>query len=165
MKKIIPILIAAVLVVTMAACGTKMVPPTEPTATPTQAQTTAPADTNKPDETAPPAAGKIGTQHDALLSEDVLTAELKVGQTLAIYLKENPSTGYAIKLSDVPAGLTKKMDEYVAEPVASGIVGSGGIHIYSFTADKAGTYKLRAGIYPPGKTTPSTTYDFTITVK
>ncbi len=167
MKKIIIVMAVLLLALAMTACGgQKLVPPTEPT--PTQATAT-PEQTVQPtvpeDQPTQAPSGKLGTQHDALLTEDVLTAELNVGQTLAIYLNENPSTGYSIKQSDVPAGLTKKMDQYVAEPVESGIVRSGGIHIYSFTADKAGTYHLSAGVYPPGKSEPEKTYDFTITVK
>ena len=154
MKKSVMLLLATLMLLTLTACGidkntedgnTILLPASEETAI------------QQPN-------GKLGIPHDVLLTEEVLSTQATIGQTIAIYLQENPSTGYAYTLSAVPEGLTLTQDEYAVEPVESGVVGSGGIHIYTFTADAAGTYTLTANLMPPGADTPETTYTFTITV-
>lgn len=68
---------------------------------------------------------------------------VKSGETFTVKLDENPTTGYSWNMT-VGDGLKIVNDRYVANN--TGLVGSGGYHIWTIQATKAGTYKV-AGVY------------------
>ncbi len=68
---------------------------------------------------------------------------VKSGETFTVKLDENPTTGYSWNMT-VGDGLRIVNDRYVASQ--TGLVGSGGYHIWTIQATKAGTYKV-AGVY------------------
>lgn len=67
------------------------------------------------------------------------------GDTFTIKLNENPSTGYSWNLT-LGDGLQLVSDQYIAKQVPSGIVGSGGYHIWTVKAATPGTYVI-SGTY------------------
>jgi len=54
---------------------------------------------------------------------------MALNDTINIYLKENPTTGYMWNAT-VSAGLRVENDTYVADPVKPGVAGSGGMHYW-----------------------------------
>lgn len=68
---------------------------------------------------------------------------VKSGETFTVKLDENPTTGYSWNMT-VGDGLKIINDRYVANK--TGLVGSGGYHIWTIQATKPGTYKV-AGVY------------------
>jgi len=72
------------------------------------------------------------------------TFEMNRGDTLAVVLKANPTTGYEWSVVDVDAVVLKEIDvAYERDPVSSGIVGSGGKFSARFVAKEAGRTDLR----------------------
>jgi inhibitor of cysteine peptidase len=68
---------------------------------------------------------------------------LNLGDTITIYLKENPTTGYQWNATVTP-GLTIENDTYVADPKGPGIVGSGGMHYWLIRGTEAGEQAFNA---------------------
>ena len=93
------------------------------------------------------------------------TVDVQKGCEIRVELTENPTTGYTWELS--APGLTLVSDEYYPDKVAEGVVGSGGIHQWIFTADNTGTYTLD-GIYKRSweeTSTDDSTWKATVVVK
>ena len=63
------------------------------------------------------------------------------GEPVKIVTAGNPTTGYVWTMKDTP-GLTVLREEYVADD--SGLLGAGGNYEWYVTAEKAGTYTVRA---------------------
>jgi len=84
---------------------------------------------------------------------------LRAGQTLALKLESNASTGYSWALeSPPPAGLAQVGESaYSADAYAEGIVGSGGTEIWRFKAVAAGDYALQMVYRRPWIKTPEPT--------
>lgn len=90
-------------------------------------------------------AGCTGTCIYMLYDEDNgKTIEVERGCEIRVQLTENPTTGYSWQLN--APGLTYVSDEYHPDKVAEGVVGSGGMHEWIYTADTSGTYTID-GIY------------------
>ena len=111
-------------------------------------------------------AGCTGTCIYMLYDEDNgKTIEVEKGCEIRVELKENPTTGYAWQLT--ANGLTYVSDEYYPDKVAEGIVGSGGVHLWVYTADSSGTYTID-GIYKRSweeTSTDDTRWTATVVVK
>ena len=71
--------------------------------------------------------------------------ELKIGEITGVTLKENPTTGYGWNITVSP-GLVIETDEYVADPHAPGIAGSGGVHHWVVRATETGNQTFE-GVY------------------
>lgn len=68
---------------------------------------------------------------------------MSLNDTINIYLKENPTTGYLWNAS-VTEGLMIENDTYVADPVKPGIVGSGGMHYWLVKGIQKGNQTFNA---------------------
>ena len=75
------------------------------------------------------------------------TFTVGVGDTITVVIPGNPTTGYEWKsdLSEEAAALLELAGEpvYEADPVAEGIVGSGGKYTFTFTGAAAGEAELK----------------------
>jgi len=58
-----------------------------------------------------------------------LQESMSLNDTINIYLKENPTTGFQWNAT-VTSGLRIENDTYVADPVSPGVAGSGGMHYW-----------------------------------
>ncbi len=86
---------------------------------------------------------------------------VKSGETFTVKLDENPTTGYSWNLT-AGDGLRILNDRYVAHN--TGLVGSGGYHIWTIQATKAGTYQV-AGVYKrPWEPLTGTEQKYSLTV-
>jgi inhibitor of cysteine peptidase len=90
------------------------------------------------------------------------TMTVKSGETFTVKLDENPTTGYSWNLT-VGDGLKVVDSKYV--PNATGLIGSGGYHIWTIKASKAGTYMV-SGIYKrPWEATTGREQTYSLMVK
>ena len=88
-----------------------------------------------------------------------------VGRTVAVVLRENPSTGYSWTMNLGP-GLKMVTDELVApSPSPSPLVGARGQRIWVISIEKAGTTTV-TGIYArPSDSASKSAADFSLTIK
>ena len=80
--------------------------------------------------TAPAAAEAVTTYTEA---DDNKTVTMAKGNTIAVMLSENPSTGYSWNTT-ATSGLTVNDTGYVQNPAPEGMVGVGGNHTWQITA-------------------------------
>lgn len=74
---------------------------------------------------------------------DGTETELRLEKKLEIRLDSNPTTGYYWRLQEpVPGGLRLLDESYAADPAPEGITGSGGVQVFLFQGDRAGSYDL-----------------------
>jgi len=96
------------------------------------------------------------------------TFEMNRGDTLAVVLKANATTGYQWSAEDVNAVVLEEIDtEYEPDPVSSGIVGSGGKFSARFLAVEAGQTNLKliySRSFEKGKP-PAKSFDLVVRVK
>ena len=111
-------------------------------------------------------AGCTGTCIQMLYNDDNgKTVEVQKGCEIRVELSENPTTGYTWQLS--APGLTPVSDDYYPDKVAEGMVGSGGVHVWTYTADKTGIFTIE-GIYKRSweeTSTDDTVWEATVVVK
>jgi len=72
----------------------------------------------------------------------------RAGDTLRLVLDENPTTGYSWAL-ELSRGLTLKSDQYKPDTVPSGVVGSGGRHVWIIEVTGSGDQTIRAAYVRP----------------
>ncbi|MFZ5818396.1 MAG: protease inhibitor I42 family protein [Chloroflexota bacterium] len=74
-------------------------------------------------------------------------ATLEQGQTLAISLESNPTTGYSWQALEIDAALLRQSGEaeYKQSPGSEGLVGAGGVETLRFEALAAGQTRLTLG--------------------
>ncbi|HTY90276.1 MAG TPA: protease inhibitor I42 family protein [Methanocella sp.] len=95
-------------------------------------------------------------------SDSGKTIYVNSGDAFTVKLDENPSTGYSWNLT-VGDGLKVINDDYVS--ASTGLIGSGGYHIWTIQATKAGTYKVQ-GIYKrPWEPLTGSEKKYSLTVK
>ena len=88
---------------------------------------------------------------------------VNTGDTFTIKLNENPTTGYSWNLT-LGDGLQLVSDQYTANEVPSGIVGSGGYHEWVVKAVTPGSYVV-TGIYKrPWEPMSDSEQTYTLTV-
>jgi inhibitor of cysteine peptidase len=79
-----------------------------------------------------------------------------LGETFAVRLQENPTTGYSWNLS-LPAGLTLSRDEFIPSQTAVQLVGAGGTRSFTLVAENRGdgniTTEYRRPWVPAGTVT------------
>ncbi|HWQ67757.1 MAG TPA: protease inhibitor I42 family protein [Methanospirillum sp.] len=68
---------------------------------------------------------------------------MPLNETISIYLKENPSTGF-IWNATVTSGLHIENDTYIADPVNQGMAGSGGVHFWQIKGVAKGDHTFDA---------------------
>jgi predicted secreted protein len=96
------------------------------------------------------------------------TIETGPGKTFQIIIDSNPTTGYHW---EIIGELDKNVVEFVSKNYQStgqpGLVGGGGVDIWTFKAVAAGETKITLGDYPPSNsaTAPAQTETFTVKVK
>ena len=96
------------------------------------------------------------------------TIETNPGKTFQITIDSNPTTGYHW---EIVGELDKNVLEFISKDYQStsppGIVGGGGVDIWTFKAVAAGQAKITLGLYPPSNTTgdPAQTETFSVSVK
>lgn len=69
------------------------------------------------------------------------TVSQKLNNEFGIRLAENPTTGYSWNLT-IPDGLSLIGDEYIPSQPSGGMVGSGGIHAFSFRSTEVGEHAI-----------------------
>jgi inhibitor of cysteine peptidase len=103
------------------------------------------------------------------LTENFNTISVKNGETFAIELPSNASTGYSwdLHLQSGQASLVKQNFVSSAPPGRKGRVGAGGTSVYVYKADAAGTIEIDAEYKRAWETgTPAAkTCQFHVTVK
>jgi len=91
---------------------------------------------------------------------------LVTGDVVIISLPENPTTGFSWNMTLSP-GIALLNSTYIRTPVAEGIAGSGGTHVWTLSMQQAGTQTI-AGVYKqPWMPTSDNdiTYNLTFSVK
>jgi inhibitor of cysteine peptidase len=91
------------------------------------------------------------------------TIAMKVGQSLAIRLPANPTTGYSWTLADKPELLPLRKSEYVAGAGKDGAMGAGGTQVFGFAAADSGTATIKLNYRRPWENDPPAR-SFTVTV-
>ncbi len=89
-----------------------------------------------------------GSQEVSLGAEDNGgQVTLKQGQTLAISLESNPTTGYSWQVLEMDAAVLQQSGEteYKQSPGSEGLVGAGGVETLRFEALAAGQTTLTLG--------------------
>lgn len=95
--------------------------------------------------------------------------EVRAGKEFTIILESNPTTGYHWEI--VPGTLDENRVQFVSRDYQStsdpGLVGGGGLDIWTFKAAKPGEAKIMLGNYPPSNTPtdPQQTKTFNVSVK
>ena len=153
MLTVIPIVAVALAACT--ASGGAETPATEPPAT------------DRPSAAATDAAGPI--RLDA--SANGTTVAVAPGTAIVIALDANPTTGYSWIVTSVPDPASVALDSppegaYVATPVGSAVVGSGGVQTWDLRATGAGTTSIQLDYARPWEsgTPPVETFAVTFVV-
>ncbi len=110
--------------------------------------------------------GNDGGEPVSFFSASNGAADVKLGQPFAVQLPENPSTGYAWKVSGTAVGsVVEPVQEYL-EPGTdeSGEVGVPTQQVWVYRGTAAGTGTLVFQQFPPGNDTPSKAYTMKVTV-
>jgi inhibitor of cysteine peptidase len=95
------------------------------------------------------------------------TVCLTVGQTVAVALPSNPSTGYLWQVkADTLGGLKQLGDRIYLADSGNSTVGSGGTDLFRFQAASAGTFKVELDYLKPWETStpPAKTWTATFVV-
>ncbi len=95
------------------------------------------------------------------------TFEMTCGDTLAVVLESNPTTGYRWSVDTVDKAVLEEIGaEYKADEVPADIVGSGGKSILRFRAIKTGRTSLILTYRRPFEknSTPARTFELTVIV-
>lgn len=94
--------------------------------------------------------------------------EVSAGQTFTLVLESNPTTGYhwALVGQQQDDILSLISNEYISTS-DPGLVGGGGLEVWTFKAVQQGHARVILGYFPPSNTPtdPSKTVEFTIIVK
>ena len=97
------------------------------------------------------------------------TIAARAGEEFTIVIESNPTTGYHWEI--VQDSLDENIVQFVSNAYQStsdpGLVGGGGVDIWTFKAVKPGEARIVLGYYPPSNTPtdPERTETFTVTIK
>eukprot|EP00282_Hemiselmis_andersenii_P001377 CAMPEP_0114144868 /NCGR_PEP_ID=MMETSP0043_2-20121206/19756_1 /TAXON_ID=464988 /ORGANISM="Hemiselmis andersenii, Strain CCMP644" /LENGTH=116 /DNA_ID=CAMNT_0001239275 /DNA_START=403 /DNA_END=753 /DNA_ORIENTATION=- len=93
--------------------------------------------------------------------------EVKVqkGGTVKLILDSNPTTGFKWVLNGVEGAAVKKESSIYTAPAATGMVGSGGVDVWNFKAEQAGTSKVILDYKRPWEETPASQAVVTVDVE
>jgi len=80
--------------------------------------------------------------------DDGRQVELEAGQTLAIGLESNPTTGYTWEVAELDEHILRQVGETEFEP-ESGAIGAGGVETLRFETVSAGQTALRLVYHRP----------------
>eukprot|EP00285_Hemiselmis_virescens_P006909 CAMPEP_0173389216 /NCGR_PEP_ID=MMETSP1356-20130122/11347_1 /TAXON_ID=77927 ORGANISM="Hemiselmis virescens, Strain PCC157" /NCGR_SAMPLE_ID=MMETSP1356 /ASSEMBLY_ACC=CAM_ASM_000847 /LENGTH=159 /DNA_ID=CAMNT_0014346313 /DNA_START=85 /DNA_END=564 /DNA_ORIENTATION=- len=93
------------------------------------------------------------------------TVKMTKGGTLKLEMSSNPTTGYKWVLNGIEgSSVTKESSAYTAPP-ATGMVGGGGVDVWSFKADKAGSSKVILDYKRPWEDKPASQAAVTVEVE
>ena len=101
-------------------------------------------------------------------TDQITRKEVKVrqGGALKLILDANPTTGYQWVLNGVEGDSVKKdSSAYKPAAAASGMVGGGGVDVWNFTAEQAGTSKVILDYKRPWEETPASQAVVTVDVE
>lgn len=113
------------------------------------------------------ACGTSGSKTRTLTANDAgKTVELNTGDTLAVELEGNPTTGYVWEVEAVDAAVLKQTGESEFKP-ESDATGAGGVEILRFEAVASGQTALKLVYHRPWEedVSPEETFEVTIVVK
>ncbi len=97
------------------------------------------------------------------------TIDVRTGEEFTLILESNPTTGYHWDI--VKGSLDENLVQFVNQEYQStsdrGLVGGGGVDIWTFKALKSGETKITLGYYPPSNTPtdPQQTQTFSVNIK
>jgi inhibitor of cysteine peptidase len=95
--------------------------------------------------------------------------EVRPGEEFTLILQANPTTGYHWEI--VKGSLDENLVQFVNQEYQSssdpGLVGGGGVDLWTFKALKPGETKITLGYYPPSNTPtdPEQTQTFSLKIK
>ncbi len=113
------------------------------------------------------ACGPSGSKTRILTANDAgKTVELNTGDTLAVELEGNPTTGYVWEVEAVDSAVLKQTGESEFKP-ESDSTGAGGVEILRFEAVASGQTALKLVYHRPWEedVSPEETFEVTIVVK
>jgi inhibitor of cysteine peptidase len=90
------------------------------------------------------------------------TIDASVGDTIEVTLDENPSTGYQWEMT-ASAGLKQTSTEYQGPTESPAQPGAGGVHVWKYSVDQAGTQTI-GGVYRGPGTDAETGGEFKLTI-
>ena len=97
--------------------------------------------------------------------DDGRVVRLRVGDTLAVVLASNPSTGYAWAVGCLARGVLQRAGEVQARP-KTGLLGTGGERLFLFDAARRGRTRVCLAYRRPfEQEEPATTFRLTVVVK
>ncbi len=97
------------------------------------------------------------------------TIDVRAGNEFKIIIEANPTTGYHWEI--VKDALDENLVQFVSNEYQStsdpGLVGGGGVDIWTFKAINPGAAKITLGYYPPSNTPtePERTETFNVNIK
>ena len=97
------------------------------------------------------------------------TIDVRAGKEFKIVIESNPTTGYHWEI--VKDSLDENLVQFVSNEYKStsdpGLVGGGGVDIWTFKAVSSGEAKIALGYYPPSNTPtePERTETFNVNIK
>lgn len=97
------------------------------------------------------------------------TIDVSAGEEFKIIIESNPTTGYHWEI--VQGSLDENLVEFVSKEYEStsepGLVGGGGIDVWTFKAVKSGEAQIVLGSYPPSNTPtdPEQIETFNVSIK
>jgi len=72
--------------------------------------------------------------------------QMQAGEELVISLDSNPTTGYSWQLTEPLSGIMAQQGEVAfTQQGEEGLVGAGGVEVFRFTAEQAGTAIIQLG--------------------
>jgi len=94
------------------------------------------------------------------------TVDLRVGETMAVVLEGNPTTGFTWETAALDASVLKQLSEPEFEPESS-LIGAGGTFTFRFEAVAPGQTLLRLVYHRPWETDvpPEKTFEVTVVVQ
>ena len=126
------VLVVVVLAAAVAACGDKNEP--------------APKTDAAPSTSAAPTG--TGTTLTFTKADNGSTAPAKLGDLIDLRLEENPTTGYQWQMQ-ASAGLTPISSEFEGPTESPAPIGAGGVHVWSYQVQQAGTQTLEGKYIGP----------------
>jgi predicted secreted protein len=97
------------------------------------------------------------------------TIDVRAGEEFTIILESNPTTGYHWEI--VKDSLEENLVQFVSNKYQRisdpGLVGGGGVDVWTFKAVNSGEAKIALGYYPPSNTPtePERTETFNVNIK
>lgn len=109
-----------------------------------------------------------GSKAELKPSDPNTTIQVEAGKEFTIVLESNPTTGYHWQIvGDLDGAVVEFVSQDYQSTSDPGLVGGGGLDIWTFKAVGAGEATITLGNYPPSNdpVDPAETQTFTVNVK